>query len=113
MKYLTLYENFITDLFKKKNRPESKIEWEDSPYIHEIKDIVKRKKDDELGMIFARGQETGTNKYYIDFNDFDQKWKWKAGASIFDMVSSYTEDEIEKPTTDEIELYNNMKKYNL
>ena len=64
MKYLALYENFITDLFKKKYvrhidfRHKHSLDPEpDDTYLHEVKDIVKRKKDNELGMIFARGQE--------------------------------------------------------
>ena len=119
MKYLALYENFITDWIKKYktnyiNARQHSLDPEpDDSYLYEVKDIVKRKKDDELGMIFARGQETGVNKYWVDFNDFPEKWISKPGASIFDMVSSYTEDEIEKPTQDEIELYHDMKKYNV
>ena len=55
---------------------------------------------------FSREDKKGVNKYWVDFNDFQEKWVSKLDCS-------YTEDEIEKPTTDEIELYNDMKKYNV
>lgn len=97
MNNIDLYESFISNLFKKK-----KEESVDS-YKYEIGDYIKI--NDNIGRIEIRAKNITGNYYYINFNNGD--------LSILDWEHRYKEDYLEKATKEEIELYNNTKKYNL
>jgi len=85
--------------FKKKKEESFKLE-----------ELVKRKKDGKIGKILIVGLNKFNslikNTYRIDFYD-----KKEPGITFYDI--EYTANDIEKLTKEEIELYNNSKKFGL
>jgi hypothetical protein len=105
MKHIELFENFITDLFKKKKLVSTQNQYTQHIIFFRTNELVKRKKDGEIGRVFSVQSSFGLNElvYFVQFLD-DLETNWSV---------SYYADELETPTDDEIELYKNTKNYNL
>lgn len=112
MKYINQYENFFTDLFKKKPIPKPSIGQKGQglrliKYKYTIGDIVKLIFKDRIGEVVKQSYA------YNDTNDFARDPIPIYILDIDDKDTIHEEDELTNPTPEELEFYLNTKKYNL
>lgn len=111
MKYIKQYENFFTDLLKKKKQTPSKGE-KGMPlqiihFNYKIGDIIKLIKTNDVAEIINQSYTfTSSGPIPIYTLDIDPE------NTIHD-VQMHKENEFTTPTPEEIELYKSAKKYNL
>jgi len=111
MKHLQIYENFITDLFKKKQKsklhqalyPDNNNFLSVVKIKYQIGEILKRVEDGRLGKVLAH--EPGiTND-----NQLEIVYMIKFGNEL----NGYFKKDLEVPTEEEKEFFETINKYNL